>query len=441
MLDNASETIATRVQQAAATSCNAILQTVARTVAGTGPALLQAPLFKAGKALTKYATLSDNSSTETTEFKEVIVTAHHTHKVLVKVTQPTKEKLQQFKEKSAAPLPSASSVTKEELFQQATDGNTDDAEQRLKKLENAPPLPQPSFEVKVEWSNSLASIVSVDPLFDSIPGAEDAPAAVFSVVFLCPTKDAKDLAETFSNKKDSGMTGPTGTDNKTNEVLAKMTKKRSALEWTLLAFKRNAETPLLPVEADHLQHVFKLGKPSLRCRAYLVPSVLGGGAQRDEWVAVYRAAIQNYWQERLEASIINSPEIFQYCAWAQFAGAGNGAKSTNLTADLPASTYCLTAISTKKLYIVNATEGNLLNVESGKISPTSTRSAEISSISQVFLPTASAPFVVAVECGGRPFAQFQFLCGQHAADFVLEVQRIFLLVNGEDAEFPIVKEQ
>src|SRR3989338_5746261 len=126
MLDNASETIATRVQQAAATASSAVIQTVARTIAGTGPALLQAPLFKAGKALTKYATLTDNASTETTEFKEVIVTAHHTHKVVVTVTQPTKEKLQQYKEKTAAPLPGATSTATVDVFSNNT---TDDAEQ------------------------------------------------------------------------------------------------------------------------------------------------------------------------------------------------------------------------------------------------------------------------------------------------------------------------
>jgi len=50
-MDNAAETTATRVQQAAATAATAISQYINRSVAGTGPTLLQAPLFKAGKPL------------------------------------------------------------------------------------------------------------------------------------------------------------------------------------------------------------------------------------------------------------------------------------------------------------------------------------------------------------------------------------------------------
>ena len=432
-MDNAAETTATRVQQAAATAATAISQYINRSVAGTGPTLLQAPLFKAGKPLTKYATISDTPSTETVEFKEVLVTAHHTHKVIVKVSQPTKEKIEQHKEKnSALAVPTASGLDAE-----------DDAEHRLKTLENAPPPPQPVFDIRTEWTNSLASIVSVDPLFDTTSN-EDAPAAVFSVVFLCPTKDAKNLEDDNKtieeNKANINKSTNSNNNDQTGEILANMTKKRSALEWTLLALRHSSEVPLCAAEADHLKHVFKLGKPSLRCRAYLVPSILGGAAQRDEWVSVYRAAIQNYWQERLESSIISSPEVFQYCSWAQFGGSSNVGPGSPIQPDLPSSSICLVAISTKKLYIVNAAEAHLLGPENGRVPTGATRSADVSSVSMVHAPVATTPHVVGVECGKRPFAQFQFLCGQHAADFVLELQRVFVMLKGEDAEFPVVKD-
>ena len=86
-----------------------------------------------------------------------------------------------------------------------------------------------------------------------------------------------------------------------------------------LACGRHAATPASPTEFYTVSH------PALRTRMYLSQTQY----EQEEWCLVYRTALLNYWHERLEASVISAPEIFQFQVFGVDIGgnvssAGNG---------------------------------------------------------------------------------------------------------------------
>ncbi len=423
-MDAAAEAAISRVFHAAQTASTPILQFVARNVAGSGPVVLQGTLFKAGKPPTKYANFSTDAASggaQVTEFKAVVVTARHTLKIIAKVTAPP-------------PPLSASSATaaaKPATAGAAASGEEESAEQRLRVMDSAPVPPAPRVELRCEWANPLSAIVGVYALFDS--AKVSAPSAVFAVVFLCAAKDAKREAAVTSANKDDPAAKPGAADE---DVASAMTRKRTAIDWTLLALRGASEVTPSASETARLTALFQTAsRPSLRCRAYLVPDVLGGVAQRDEWVQVYRAALQNYWQERLESSIMPAPEVFQWCGWAQLAPPGDRGATTDAAPPLPSSAFCVVALSTKRLYVIAAADGQVLANENARIPASAARAVDVAALTSVALP---APWLVALDVSQRAFARLHFLCAQHASEFILETQRVFDLVAGDNAAFPIV---
>jgi hypothetical protein len=130
----------------------------------------------------------------------------------------------------------------------------------------------------------------------------------------CYVRAIEPLAPVKQNVGDTG-TGPSGADDED------MSTTTYGFVVTFFSRKpRRKERPTQSIQAicakvpDAARHC----PFELRAREYECSSATA----RDEWLMLYRGAVANYWHERLEATIIAAPEVYQFHAWAMDLGKG-----------------------------------------------------------------------------------------------------------------------
>lgn len=182
--------------------------------------------------------------------------------------------------------------------------------------------------------------------------------------------------------------------------------------------------------------------PELRSRTLIFKSAF----QRDEWMLLQRIAITNYWHERLEASWITAPEVYQYHCWALLSSVpmASGATAT------AGWQWTQVALSTIKMYVLPRGAVELLkkakdNVIVANAESTGAHSFYIASIGKVKVSTLTgAPYaqprstlsgtpsvedmpstVAVLNKAGESKAVLVFVCRSEAVAFVVELQRVW----------------
>lgn len=280
--------IATAIAAAEAQVRADITNYVLYCIPDAGDVLCRCPLFKAGKPISKYATVRDDDHPDAeTSWKEVVVTSNFSIKLVVTLKQDKKK----AKNKKTADAEGADA-----------DDQGDDQQ-------------QVKFKTKIltEWVSPLTSVVSVVPR-QPASDADRERGAEFCVLFLAGNKDIKQAKDDkikikIINKEGRG-TSTTATATAADDAVNNY--RDDALRYlaphhAVLAAKSAENRPesvqreMDQIEQEHLDHLTQeLKFPSLRCRAYVVPDALGGSATRDKWVETYRTAVFNSWRNRLK---------------------------------------------------------------------------------------------------------------------------------------------
>jgi len=242
-----------RIASAIATAEKQVLGDISNYVQNcipdAGELLCRCPLFKAGKPISKYATVRDEQHQDVeTSWKEVVVTSNFSIKLQITLKAP-EEKIQPDGSKKLKP------------------GKT---------------------KILTEWVSPLTSVISVVP-HKPASESEKERGAEFCVLFL-GNKDVKPEKETTVNYRD--------------DALRYLAPKHAELEKADAANRpESIQKEMDEAEQEHLKHLTKdLAFPSCRCRAYVVPEALGGVATRDKWVEIYREAVFASWKNRLKNS-------------------------------------------------------------------------------------------------------------------------------------------
>jgi len=173
--------------------------------------------------------------------------------------------------------------------------------------------------------------------------------------------------------------------------------------------KRKENPPrTLRLMAERVPDVTRHVPFELRAREFECASA----AARDEWLLVYRSAVTNYWHQRLEASIIAAPEVYQYHAWAQDRTRAHKLVQVALST---AAVYVITRSSPEAL---EHDEGVGLHAANGSV----TR-ALVSDIQRVKIVRQEARVEVAAASGTA--ASLQLYTVADAIRLVVELQRVW----------------
>lgn len=174
--------------------------------------------------------------------------------------------------------------------------------------------------------------------------------------------------------------------------------------------KEKNVTPLMQDVATHCTACkFTDLMPRLRSREYVCAS----DYEQEDWIALFRVVLNNYWHERLERSTIPAPEIYQFQC---FSCALNGAVQQ-------------LALSTTRLYVIPRSDQKSIESDS----PTNVKSFVIASAKRCVLLKDNRLLLQF----GAGDANVGFLSHSERSTFVIELQRIFELCVGVNVPFPI----
>lgn len=185
--------------------------------------------------------------------------------------------------------------------------------------------------------------------------------------------------------------------------------------------------------------------PVVRQRTY----VCGTLYEQQEWLMVYRNVLLNYWHERLEASVIGAPEVFQYQCFAMTAPAsafpsigGSGAGPSFLASPPYASAgggaVIHLVLSTTALYVLpRATKAEMEADDAVRFvrMPLESLGSLTISTSRGALALTGGPFVA-----GRSPLRAAFFAPHECTAFVVELQRVWEMSSpaaaSADGSFP-----
>ena len=220
---------------------------VTNCIPDCGEVLCRCPLFKAGKPISKYATVRDEDHPDVeTSWKEVVVTSNFSIKLQITMKAP-EEKIQADGSKKMKP------------------GKT---------------------KILTEWVSPLTSVISVVP-HNPASESDKERGAEFCVLFL--------------GNKDTKKADKEGAVNYRDDALRYLAPRHAELAKSDAANRpESIQKEMNEAEQEHLNHLTQdLAFPSCRCRAYVVPEALGGAETRDRWVDTYREAVFSSWKHRL----------------------------------------------------------------------------------------------------------------------------------------------
>jgi hypothetical protein len=411
---------------ASAAGCHSLMQWAHDRGAALGPIVTRGPLFKSkpNRPLEAQADVTQADDQSTVTYAEVMLGARGAAKLRVTVRQ----------RKHSA---SAGAAV-------AASGELSTAEQSIREAEavRAKHAGESDVEVTIqeEWLQPLSTIVSVAPIplswavsVDDSAAKSDDAAAAFAVVYLAPSKDPK----------------PTPVPADPRHRLLHRVLRLGAFADAGDAASAVAHGAS-EYESASVACAQRLARPSLRARAYIVPGELGGAAARDEWVLLYRAAVTNFWHERLECAVIPDPEIFQWCAWCSYvadqrAPVGTAVKDTN------PRPLALVVLGTHRVYVLGTARVGtggavpklltgfeiahmMQSVELSELSPISTT---LQSITQLTVPAAGDFTAMRLQAQGRHFATLDFWSSERGAEFIAELERTRISLSGDGSQPPI----
>ena len=363
---------------------------IANCVPDAGAVLCRCPLFKAGKPITTYASARDALHPDADNaWKEVVVTTNFTVKL-------------QITQKDPAKVGAGKAAVK----------------------------------IVTEWVSPLTSVVGVVPYVPTAGEGGDgsnggtAPAAaanqasstssrtrnnaIFSVLFLL-AKSAKADKPGAVNYRDAALRAGG------HQLGAGATQPPGGMVRTA-SVANSAEA--MSAEEKHLSHLHTLSNPSLRCRTYVVPEVLGGAATRDKWVAAYNDAVAASWRRRLERVVPTNATNEIACV--RFAEATHaivappgGAGSCDGAALASVNVLCSVIVfADKTVMVVPVADGGVLQCTSRCLTESVQRHARvIAAPLTVQRPSEYAPFRLNIEKGGQAVVSLSFFATAHADAF------------------------
>ena len=185
-----------------------------------------------------------------------------------------------------------------------------------------------------------------------------------------------------------------------------------------------------PMARAHAKHTADSGREGLRCpqlryRMYQC----GSTHEQSDWLSMWHAVTTNFWQERLEKTIVPDPDVFQFYTWAMVPVTGASSSGLELHH---------VVLSTTAMYLIP--RGGKTGMEKDECK----QSVVVANIKKCALrPAASsnnggAIIMVATRTGPALPALACFTAAQ-AMELVVELQRIWML-NVRDDEFPFDNE-
>ncbi len=145
------------------------------------------------------------------------------------------------------------------------------------------------------------------------------------------------------------------------------------------------------------------GPWQLRARQYVPASEYA----RDEWALLYRSVVRNYWHERLEASVVPGPEVYQWHGWATD----------------EAGRLLQPCLSTLRLYVLRRDSPAALDADDAPL-----LAAPVAQLKRVVLRDQRT--TVEVTAGRASTPALRFVAADAAAAFVLELQRVWEAATG-----------
>lgn len=251
--------------------------------------------------------------------------------------------------------------------------------------EPSPPVPAVMPRPMLIWRQPHAYIKAVIPL----AGQTRAFAFGFCVLYFAPNKES---------------------DRKRDEELTEFGKQlRAASNFITVANSLDLVTP------------------PLRTREYRT----GGEYEQEDWVLAYRTVLLNYWHERLESSVIPSPEVFQYQAFAVDVSKHPAVDSIvpHTSAKAP---LIQIAISTERVYWIPRHDASLIERDR----PDKVLAFPVTSISNIDV-NVKRGCRMEIHFGGGSTSVWKVACfsSHEGSQLLIELQRVWNLTRRDD-RFP-----
>lgn len=158
--------------------------------------------------------------------------------------------------------------------------------------------------------------------------------------------------------------------------------------------------------------VAKTVKPEVRLRDFSAPT----DVEQAEWLLVFQAVLQNYWHRRLEASVVAAPEIYQAHWWC---------------VESNKESLRQVALSTSRLYVMPRHDASKFAVD--EVS----KAVSVASLSECQIKMEYRSVLLAFR--GAQDVLMVFFSAEELLRAVAEVRRVWMMLVGRDAAFPLSK--